>query len=156
MKPSAIVSLSLFSAGLALSASQGGADEPAIPPAPPVAPGNPPATPGEGSEPTPTPPPTQHRGHTRPGYVLSELAEKLNLTPDQKKTIGAIIKDSQGQMQAVRGDDSLSRDDKRAKVREVMASTREQIRAALTPDQQKQFDAMPPPGPGRPKNPDNN
>jgi hypothetical protein len=155
MKPPAIVSISLLSAGLALCAPRAWADEPASPPAPPVAPGSPPATPGGGGEQAPTPPP-QHRGRMRPGYVLADLTDKLGLTADQQKTIGAVIKDSQGQMQAVRGDDSMSRDDKRSKMREIMASTRGQIRAALTPDQQKQFDAMPPPGAGRPRKPDNN
>ena len=31
-------------------------------------------------------------------------------------------------------------------MREILASTRGQVRAALTPDQQKLFDAMPQPG----------
>jgi len=154
MNPSSFLSLSLLSAGLALSLSAGRADEPANPPAPPAAPGNPPATPGEGSEPTPPPPPQRHM-HMRPGYVLGDLTQKLNLTPDQQKAVGAIIKDGQGQMQALRSDESLSKDMKRAKIREVVISTREQIRAALTPDQQKVFDAMPPPG-ARPRNPDAN
>ncbi len=155
MKPSAILSLSLLSAGLALSASPGAADEPTSPPAPPAAPGNPPATPGEGSEPTPPPPPPQRHMRVRPGYVLEELTQKLSLTADQQKAIGAILRDSQAQMQTVRGDDSLSRDERRAKIRGVLASTRGQVRAALTPDQQKLFDAMPQPG-ARPRNPDNN
>jgi len=91
----------------------------------------------------------------RPGYVLSELTEKLNLTVDQQKAIGSIIKNSQVLMQQLRGDDSLSRQERRGKMREITASTREQIRAALTPDQQKLFDAMPPGG-GAPRSPDNN
>ena len=152
MKPSAAVSLSLLSAGLALSLSQARADEPANAPAPPAAPASPQATPQGGSEPTPPP---QHRMRMRPGYVLSELTQKLNLTADQQKAIGAIITDSQGQMQALRGDDSLSKEMRRAKIHEVLISTREQIRAALAADQQKLFDALPPPG-ARPRNPDSN
>jgi phage shock protein A len=91
----------------------------------------------------------------RPGYVLAELTEKLNLAADQQKTIGAIIRNGQSQMRDVHGDDSLSKEDRRAKMREIMASTHDQIRAALTADQQKLFDAMPPGG-ARPKQPDNN
>jgi hypothetical protein len=87
--------------------------------------------------------------------VLADLTEKLGLTADQQKTIGAFIKSNQSQMKEVRGDDSLSKEDRRAKMREITASTHDQIRAALTPDQQKLFDAMPAGG-GRPKNPDNN
>jgi hypothetical protein len=78
----------------------------------------------------------------RQGFVLSELTEKLNLSPDQQKTIGAIIADGRSQSKAAREDDTLSKDDKRQKMKDIMNSTRDQIRAALTPDQQKQFDAM--------------
>jgi Spy/CpxP family protein refolding chaperone len=91
----------------------------------------------------------------RRGYVLADLTEKLNLTADQQKTIGGTIRNSQSQMREVRADNSLSVDDRRARMREIMGSTRGQIRAALTPDQQKLFDAMPPGG-GRPRQPDNN
>jgi hypothetical protein len=91
----------------------------------------------------------------RQGYELAELTEKLNLTADQQKTIGGIIRDGRSQMRGVHGDDSLSKDDRRAKMQEINASTRGQIRAALTPDQQKLFDAMPPGG-ARPKQPDSN
>ncbi|HMD59779.1 MAG TPA: hypothetical protein VKG78_00015 [Opitutaceae bacterium] len=156
MKPLPAVSLTLLSVGLALSAATGRADDPGGQPAPPAAPVNPPASPGDGgaSAPTPTPAGPRHM-RMRPGYVLAELTEKLSLTAEQQKTIGAIIRDGHGQARALRGDDSLSQDDRRAKMRKISASTRDQVRAALTPDQQKLFDAMPPPGP-RPKSPDNN
>jgi hypothetical protein len=84
--------------------------------------------------------------------VLEELTQKLSLTPDQQKQVGDIIKAGRDQMKVVRDDDSLSDDDKRAKGREIMNSTRSQIRAALTPDQQKIFDTIPVRGP-RPQNP---
>ena len=146
------MSLSLLSAGLALSAAPARADEPANPPAPPAAPANPPATPAVGGEPAPAPP-ERHQRH--PGYVLADLAEKLGLTADQQKAVGAIIRDSRTQMRGLRADDTLSPEERRAKMREITASTRAAIRAALTPDQQKQFDAMPPPG-ARPRGPDAN
>jgi hypothetical protein len=90
-----------------------------------------------------------------PGYSLEELTSKLALTPAQQKTVGAAIESGRGQMKALRGDDSLSRDDRRERMREVAKSTHDQIRAALNPDQQKQFDALPPPR-GRPRGPDSN
>jgi hypothetical protein len=141
--------VSLLSIGLALSAPSGRADEPASPPAPAV----PPASPGEGAQPTPAPAP--RHAHTRGGYVLSDLTEKLGLTEDQQKTIGPVIRSYQSRVKELRGDDTLSKEDRRAKMREIATATHDQIRAALTPDQQKVFDAMPPPG-GRPKNPDSN
>jgi hypothetical protein len=91
----------------------------------------------------------------QPGYVLDDLTAKLGLSADQQKGIGAIIDSSHSQAKALRADDSLSKDDKRAKMRAIMASTHDQIRAALTADQQKVFDALPAPG-ARPKNPDGN
>jgi hypothetical protein len=91
----------------------------------------------------------------RPGYVLEELTQKLNLTADEQKTVGAIIKNGRSQMQELRDDDSLSKEDRRAKMRAISASTHDQIRAGLTADQQKLFDAMPPGG-GRQRQPDNN
>jgi hypothetical protein len=50
----------------------------------------------------------------------------------------------------VHDDDSLAQDDKRAKMREIMTTTKPQIRAALTADQQKIFDALPTSGGGPP------
>jgi hypothetical protein len=89
-----------------------------------------------------------------PGYSLEELTGKLGLSADQQKRIGAIIDAGRGQARALRNDDSLSWDDKRGKMKEIARSTREQIRAALNPDQQKAFDALPPPRGGRPRGPD--
>jgi Spy/CpxP family protein refolding chaperone len=79
----------------------------------------------------------------RPGFVLAELTTKLSLTPEQQKTVAKVIADGRAQLKDLRGDDSIPQADKRAKMREIMVSTRGQIRAALTPDQQKLFDAMP-------------
>ena len=107
-------------------------------------PAAPDTSPAEGAQ----PPPPRRRG----GFVLEELTAKLNLTADQQKTVGEAIKSGREQMKAVRDDDSLSDDDKRAKSRELMAATRAQIRALLTPDQQAIFDKMPTRG-GRPPGP---
>jgi len=153
MKPLPVASLSLLSVGFALSVPSGRADEPANPPAPAATPASPPTSPADGAQPTPPPGPRHQR--MRGGYVLAELTEKLGLSADQQKTIGAIIKNNQGQIRELRGDDSLSREDRRAKIREIATSTHDQIRAALSPDQQKLFDAMPAGG-ARPRNPDNN
>jgi Spy/CpxP family protein refolding chaperone len=99
-------------------------------------PSAPDASPGEGAQP---PPPPRRRG----GFDLEDLTQKLNLTADQQKSVGDAIKTSRDQMKAIRGDDSLSDDDKRAKSRELTAATRAQIRALLTPDQQAIFDKLP-------------
>jgi hypothetical protein len=78
-----------------------------------------------------------------PAFVLGELTEKLGLTPDEQKTVGAIIADCDGQLKALRQDDTIAREDKRAKMKSIVEATRGQIRAVLTPAQQATFDAMP-------------
>jgi Spy/CpxP family protein refolding chaperone len=132
MNPQKALRLSILSIGLALPVAaifaQDTANQP--PPPPPSAPD---ASPGEGA------PPPRRRG----GYVLEDLTQKLNLTPDQQKSVGDAIKSGREQMKALRSDDSLSDDDKRAKGRELMASTKAAIRALLTPDQQAIFDKIP-------------
>jgi hypothetical protein len=145
----------VLSSVLVLSASPSRADDPANPPAPPAAPANPPA-PADADQPPPPPaPPAPHHGHMRPAYSLDDLTQKLTLTADQQKTIGPVIDDANAQAKAVRGDDSLSQDDRREKMRSIMKAERDSIRAALTADQQKIFDALPGPG-GHRKKPDGN
>lgn len=137
MKPASALSLALLSAGLALCLGQARADDPSSPPAPP------PAAPGSDNGPSDVgPPPPPHHRHPR-GFVLGELTAKLSLTPAQQKTVGGILSSSESQMKALRGDDTLSQDDRRAKMRQIGESTRAQIRAALTPAQQAIFDTLP-------------
>lgn len=119
------------------------ADDPSSPPVLPAAPPASQTSPADGGDGQPA-----HRRHMRPAYVLSELTERLSLTADQQKKVGAIIDDGAAQAKALRGDGSLSRDEKRQKMGAVMKATHDQIRAALTPDQQKQFDALPQRGGG--------
>lgn len=152
MKPNVQPRLLALLAGLALAAFAARADDPSNPPAPPAAP--PPAnSPSEGGE---TPPPPHPGRRMGPGYSLEELTDKLGLTADQQKKVGAIINAGRSQARAIRNDETLSREDRREQMRQVMQSTRAQIRAALTADQQKEFDALPPPHGGRPRGPDSN
>jgi Spy/CpxP family protein refolding chaperone len=137
MKPQTAVSLSLLSIGLALTAGTSLAQDAANAPAPTT----PPAAPSDGSQAAPTPAP-EHRGR-RGGFVLEELTQKLTLTPDQQKQVGDLIKSSREQMKALHEDDSMSEDDKRAKMKEITSTTRSQIRALLTPAQQAIFDTLP-------------
>ncbi len=82
--------------------------------------------------------------------MLQHLKESLSLSDDQFKQLGEIMQDMRTQGQALRQDTSLSDDDRRAKLQALMKDVHDKIRAILTADQQKIFDAMPPmPGPGR-------
>ena len=90
------------------------------------------------------------------GYSLEDLTQKLTLTADQQKTVGSIIDNGSSQAKSVRADDSLSREDKRGKMQTIFKTEHDDIRAVLTPDQQKLFDAMPGPGGGHHKKSDAN
>jgi Spy/CpxP family protein refolding chaperone len=79
--------------------------------------------------------------------MVERLKDRLNLTDDQVTKIQGIMKDQMDKMTALRSDDSLSREDRRAKMMDLRKAAHDQIRAILTPDQQKIFDTMPLDGP---------
>jgi len=84
--------------------------------------------------------------HARPerGNRLKKLVEKLQLTDAQKTQIKPIMEKAAQDGIALRDDESLSKDDKRAKMMAIRKTSHDQIRALLTAEQQKTFDAMPP------------
>ena len=104
-----------------------------------------PATPG-------TPAPAGEHARAERGkrreHRLAQLDEKLHLTDAQKTQIQGIWSTAEQQGKALRDEAAGASDDRRAKMRETMKATRDQVRAVLTPDQQKIFDAMPPEGRG--------
>jgi len=129
--------LSLLSLSALAAAPLVRADEPPAPP--------PPALPAANGD-HPRMDPAKRREHR-----LQELNEKLSLTPDQQAQIKAIWDKAEQQGKALRaqGDELRAQGaDLRAKGAEVMKATHAQVRAVLTPEQQKIFDAMPPPGRG--------
>ena len=75
------------------------------------------------------------RGHG-PEQRLAWLSDKLKLTDDQKSQIKPILEDEHKQLAALREDSSLSREQKRAKFREIHTSTFDKIRPILTDQQQ--------------------
>jgi Spy/CpxP family protein refolding chaperone len=92
---------------------------------------------------TPTAPAGDHP-HGGRGDRLKMLADKLQLTDAQKTSIKPILEKAAQDMMALRDDESLSREDKRDKMMEIRKTSHDAIRALLTPDQQKTFDALPP------------
>ena len=114
------------------------------------------------TEPPPGPPAAGEHPRRDPAKMrehrMQELNEKLALTPDQQAQIKAIWDQAEAQAKALRAEAAELRAegaDLRARGWEVMKTTRAQVRGVLTPDQQKTFDAMPPPGRGHrgpPKN----
>jgi Spy/CpxP family protein refolding chaperone len=134
MKPT--LRIAVIVAGLAVAAwpSLRAADESSQPPPPPAAGGE------QGPEGHP------RRWQRDPAEQVQHLKQVLDLTQAQSDQALAIYKDAAAQRQALMRDDSLSRDERRPKMRELMNSTQVKIRALLTPEQQKKLDAMPRPG----------
>lgn len=74
---------------------------------------------------------------------LEQLDQKLHLSAEQKTQIQAIWDKTGQDVRALRQDQNLSPEDRKAKRREAMKAAHDQVRALLTADQQKIFDTMP-------------
>ncbi len=82
-----------------------------------------------------------HR-HMDPASQTEMLTKHLNLTSDQQPKVLDILKTQQSQMESLRSDTSLSQEDRHSKMMDIHKTSNDQIRALLTPDQQKKFDEM--------------
>ena len=94
-------------------------------------------------------PQTPQRGHgamgaaaNSPDAHLQMLAEKLNLTDEQKAKLKPILQDQSQQLKALHDDTSLSPEQKTAKKKSIHESFQDQINAVLTPEQQTKFKEM--------------
>jgi protein CpxP len=85
---------------------------------------------------TAAPPP--HRGMMDPAQQLEGMTKRYNLSADQQTQLKPILASQQQQMQALRGDSSLSREDRMTKMQSIRADTKT---AVLNDDQKKQFEA---------------
>ena len=80
-------------------------------------------------------------------HRMQRLDANLHLTADQKAKIQEIWNATAAQGKALRAEKAAASQEVRAKRREMMLATRQQVRALLTPEQQKIFDEMPQHGP---------
>jgi len=64
-----------------------------------------------------------------------DIAKLLNLTDDQKAQVMPIMDAQRKKMSALYNDDSLSTDDKRAKIKAIRYETNAQLKTILTADQ---------------------
>ena len=84
--------------------------------------------PGRAPE-TPAPPPQGgHRGMMDPAQQLEGMTKRYNLSADQQTQLKPILASQQQQMQALRGDSSLSREDRMAKMQSIHADTRQRLK----------------------------
>ena len=73
---------------------------------------------------------------------VKRLAGRLNLNTDQQGKIRPILEDQRHQMEALRSDSSLSREDRVSKMRSIWESATSKIKDNLNDDQKKQFHEM--------------
>ncbi len=86
--------------------------------------------------------PQARRGPMSAQDRLDMMSKELNLTDDQKAKIKPILDNEQKQVQDLRADTSLSREDMMTKRRDIMKKTNDDIKAVLNDDQKKKFDEM--------------
>jgi|SRR5208282_2431942 len=90
-----------------------------------------------------------HHPQGNPAQRTHELAEKLDLTPDQQSKVMDIYQGEHTQLENLRQDNSNPQQDERAyqhdlraKMMEIHKNTSSQIRAVLDATQQKKWDKM--------------
>lgn len=84
----------------------------------------------------------RHMRRADPAKRLEWMSKKLNLTEDQKTKLQPIFNDQFQQMKAVREDTSLTREQKRDKMKQIHETFHPQVMAVLTPDQQQKLEQM--------------
>ncbi len=77
-----------------------------------------------------------------PANRLQKLSAALDLTEEQKAKIKPIFEDESAKIKSILEDSTLSRQQKRSKVRDIHAATFEQIKSVLTPEQLKKHEQM--------------
>jgi protein CpxP len=93
------------------------------------------------------PPPEQ--GDGRPG-MGDRLAQELGLTADQQTKMRQVMEQNRAQMKALRDDQSLSQEDRMAKMRALRQAEKTQMDAILTPEQKQKMESMRENHPGGP------
>ncbi len=99
-----------------------------------------PAASGSGSDNS-----AQHQHAQRqvdPQQQVEHMAKKLNLTADQKSQLLPILTARRDQMEGLRSDSSLSREDRHAKMQSIRTDSESKIRAVLTDNQKQTYDQM--------------
>jgi hypothetical protein len=76
------------------------------------------------------------------GVTLDMLTTRLKLTDDQQTKLKPILADRDTQNAAIRGDQTLAREDRMAKMMKVRTDTDGKINAILTDDQKAEYKKM--------------
>ena len=73
---------------------------------------------------------------------MKHLADELNLTDQQKAQLRELFKAHRPELQSIREDQTLTREQKKEKVKLVFAGIKEQAKSFLTPEQQQKWDQI--------------
>jgi Spy/CpxP family protein refolding chaperone len=79
------------------------------------------------------------RGQMNPDEQIARMTKRYNLSADQQTQIKPILANQQQQMMALRGDSSMSRDDKMAKMKGIREDSSTKIQAILNDSQKQKF-----------------
>src|SRR5688572_22122515 len=82
------------------------------------------------------------RALARQQAVRKHVVRKLDLTDEQKSQLKAVRGETRQAVKALRGDSSLTTDQKKSKARELRQTTRGKVRVALTDEQKKKAGKM--------------
>jgi periplasmic protein CpxP/Spy len=85
--------------------------------------------------------PPGHR-HFDPAKRAERLGKELSLSPDQKAKVEDILKSEQSQIEKLRADSPVSKEDRHSKMMDIHKTSGDEIRALLNSDQQKKWDAI--------------
>ena len=90
------------------------------------------------------PGPDQTRGAalSDPDRRLSHMTLELKLTEEQQAQIKPILAEEFVQLEKLRGNETMNRADRRARLQELNQATYEKIKPLLTPDQLKKYDEI--------------
>jgi periplasmic protein CpxP/Spy len=94
---------------------------------------------------TSAPPPKQgpsgsHHGMMDPDEQLARMTTRYSLTTEQQDQVKPILVSQQHQIQGLRQDTALSREDRMAKMETIRSDSDAKIKAVLNDDQKKQFE----------------
>lgn len=81
-----------------------------------------------------------HRGMMDPDHQPVSMTKRYNLSADQQNQVKPILVSQQHQMQALRGNSLLSREDRMAKMQSIRSDSNTKIEVILNDDQKKQFE----------------
>ena len=73
---------------------------------------------------------------------MTRMTEELKLTSEQQPKVKAALEDANKQRQELRGDSSLSREDRRAKMTTINEATSKKLKEILKPDQFEKYEKM--------------